>query len=271
MPLAERVLIVNADDFGLSRGVNRGVVDAHENGVVTSASLMVRQPGARAAAEYAREHSRLGLGLHFDIAEWKFVGDRWTPLYEVVPSRDASLVEREARRQVATFRALVGDDPTHVDSHQHVHRSEPVRSVLHMVAQQLGVPLRECTPAIAYCGRFYGQTGTGDPLPENITLEALLRILAEVPVGVTELGCHPGLSCESDSGYGEERSRELAVLCAPEVRAALSAHGIALCSFRDITASLGETSGGSTSYHRGARPGAPLREGVDRDIDTSRR
>ena len=232
---AERVLIVNADDFGLSAGVNQGVIQAHENGVVTSASLMVRQRAAREAAEYARAHSRLGLGLHFDIAEWNFVGDRWIPLYEVVPSSDTSLVEREAWRQLATFRALVGHDPTHVDSHQHVHRSEPVRSVLHMVAQQLGVPLRECTPAIAHCGRFYGQTGKGDPLPENITLEALLGIVAEVPPGITELACHPGLSCESDSSYGEERSRELAVLCAPEVRAALAARAITLCSFRDIT------------------------------------
>ena len=237
MQQAERILTVNADDFGLSPGVNQGVIQAHENGVVTSASLMVRQPAAREAAEYARAHSRLGLGLHFDIAEWRFVGDRWIPLYEVVPSSNASLVEREAWRQVTEFRALVGDDPTHVDSHQHVHRSEPVRSVLHTVAQQLGVPLRECTAGITYCGRFYGRTGKGDTLPENITLEALLGILADLPPGITELACHPGLSCESDSGYGEERSRELAVLCAPQVRAALSAHGITLRSFRDITTS----------------------------------
>ncbi len=230
----ERVLIVNADDFGLSRGVNQGIARAHENGVVTSASLMVRRPAAPEAADYARTHPRLGLGLHFDIAEWKFVGDTWIPLYEVVPASDADLVEREAWAQVAKFRALVGEDPTHVDSHQHVHRSEPVRSVLLMVANELGVPLRACTPTVAYCGRFYGQTGTGEPLPENISLEALLGIVAGLPPGITELGCHPGLGAESDSGYGQERAQELAVLCAPELRAALSAHGIKLISFRQI-------------------------------------
>ena len=52
-----RYLIVNADDFGLSPGVNRGVVQAHERGIVTSASLMVRQPAAGAAAACARAHT----------------------------------------------------------------------------------------------------------------------------------------------------------------------------------------------------------------------
>jgi predicted glycoside hydrolase/deacetylase ChbG (UPF0249 family) len=53
-----RQLIVNADDFGQSAGVNRGVIEAHENGIVTSASLMVRWPDAADAARYARPAPR---------------------------------------------------------------------------------------------------------------------------------------------------------------------------------------------------------------------
>ena len=60
---AAHCLIVNADDFGQSPGVNRGIIEAHEHGIVTSASLMVRWPAAASAAAYAREHARLGLGL----------------------------------------------------------------------------------------------------------------------------------------------------------------------------------------------------------------
>ena len=52
----ERLLIVNADDFGLSPGVNAGVIEAHERGIVTSASLMVRWPRREQAAAYALEH-----------------------------------------------------------------------------------------------------------------------------------------------------------------------------------------------------------------------
>jgi len=55
---ANKYLIVNADDFGQSTGINRGIIEAHERGVVTSASLMVRWPAAIDAAQYAREHAK---------------------------------------------------------------------------------------------------------------------------------------------------------------------------------------------------------------------
>jgi predicted glycoside hydrolase/deacetylase ChbG (UPF0249 family) len=79
-----RGLIVNADDFGQSAGVNRGVIAAHERGVVTSASLMVRWPAAEEAASYARQRPGMSLGLHVDLGEWTFREGSWTPLYEVV-------------------------------------------------------------------------------------------------------------------------------------------------------------------------------------------
>ena len=71
-----RVLVVNADDYGRTEGVNRGIIEAHERGIVTSASLMVRWPAAREAAAYVRGGWRLGLGLHVDLGEWVFRGGR---------------------------------------------------------------------------------------------------------------------------------------------------------------------------------------------------
>src|SRR5215211_263293 len=79
-----RMLVVNADDLGMSAGVNRGIFEAHERGIVTSASLMVRWPGVREAAAYAKAHPRLGVGLHLDFAEWSIRDEQWVPLYEVV-------------------------------------------------------------------------------------------------------------------------------------------------------------------------------------------
>src|ERR671914_186803 len=92
-------LIVNADDFGQSRGINRGVIDAHRHGIVTSASLMVRWPAALEAAAYARAHPELSVGLHLDLGEWIFRGDRWEAVYEVVPSSDHEKVADEVARQ----------------------------------------------------------------------------------------------------------------------------------------------------------------------------
>jgi predicted glycoside hydrolase/deacetylase ChbG (UPF0249 family) len=79
--MAKKILIVNADDFGLSAGVNAGIIRAHEHGIVTSASLMVRWPAAAAAAALTRSHPRLSVGLHVDLGEWIYENDRWRQVY----------------------------------------------------------------------------------------------------------------------------------------------------------------------------------------------
>ena len=229
-----RALIVNADDLGRSSGINRGIRIAHERGIVTSASLMVRLPAAREAAAYARGLPQLSLGLHVDLAEWAYLDGAWEPLYEVVPPYDPMQVEGEVGRQLAAFRELSGGDPTHLDSHQHLHREEPLRSVLAELARELDVPLRSVSSNVDYCGEFYGQTATGESLPELITPEALLAIFEALPEGTTELGCHPAEANDADSVYGAERQIELRTLCDPRVRTTLDEVGIQLRSFHGI-------------------------------------
>ena len=231
---AKRYLIVNADDFGLSEGVNRGIIRAHEQGIVTSASLMVRGPAAEQAADYARQHPGLSVGLHVDLAEWVYREGQWIPRYEVVPPDNQGAVLREVVRQLAECNRLLGRPPTHIDSHQHAHRQEPARSILSQMAEQLSVSLRSFTARVEYCGDFYGQTGEGDPYPEGISLEALLRTIQNLPAGITELGCHPGEDEHLDSVYRLERIQEVAVLCHPQVRAVLEASDVRLCSFADV-------------------------------------
>ena len=222
-----RVLIVNADDFGRSDGVNRGVVQAHEEGIVTSASLMVRYAASAAAAEYGRRRPGLSLGLHVDLGEWRYEDGRWSALYELEQAED------EVERQLDAFRSLVRHDPTHLDSHQHLHREEPLRSIMFATAGRLGVPLRSFSPLVRYCGSFYGQTGTGEPLHRAISVKALATILCGLPEGVTELGCHPGYADDLPSQYAAERACEVEVLCHQRVRATLVEEEIELRSFRD--------------------------------------
>ena len=66
-PTSHRRLIVNADDFGRSHGINQAVIRAHHQGILTSASLMVNEPGLEEAVQLAREHPRLGVGLHLTL------------------------------------------------------------------------------------------------------------------------------------------------------------------------------------------------------------
>lgn len=227
-------LIVNADDFGLSAGVNRGIIRAHEQGIVTSTSLMVRGVACTEAAEYARAHPKLCVGLHLDLCEWVFRKGEWEPTYEVVPTNDRRAVADEVARQLETFTSMVGHQPTHLDSHQHVHRSEPVLSILAGHARVMGIVLRSFDPRVRYCGDFYGQSDKGDPYPQGISAEILLEILGTLPAGITELGCHPGLDGGLQSVYRDERLVECETLCDHRVRAALAERDIELCSFSDL-------------------------------------
>jgi chitin disaccharide deacetylase len=216
----------NADDFGLSVGVNQGIIQAHELGIVTSASLMIRWPAAPEAALYGRQRSGLSLGLHVDLGEWSFREGRWMPLYEVIATDDADAVAEEVGLQLAAFRRLVRRNPTHMDSHQHVHLRESVRSVMIEHARMLGVPLRHISSAICYCGDFYGQTAEGMPLVNAISVETMFAILAGLPEGITELTCHPGQSDDQETMYRNERAQELSTLCDPRVRNAINSMGI---------------------------------------------
>jgi predicted glycoside hydrolase/deacetylase ChbG (UPF0249 family) len=224
------VLVVNADDFGLSDGVNEGIARAHEDGIVTSASLMVLRPAAAEAAAYARRRGELGVGLHVELGEWRFERGRWLTVHERVPPASAEMVAEEIRGQLAEFRRLMAADPTHVDSHQHVHLREPARSVVGALGRELGVPVRHLSP-IRYCGDFYGQTDEGRPLPHAISSAALLSVLERLGPGMTELCCHPAAREDFESSYRGERIRELETLTDRSVRAAVHAAGLQLSSF----------------------------------------
>ena len=153
---------------------------------------------------------------------------------------EAGRVRRKERAVWRKLEKVVGRKPAHLDSHQHAHRQEPLRSRLLAAGDRLGVPVRGASSAVAYCGGFYGQSGRGEPYPEGITLEAMLRLLDGLADGVTELSCHPGADDlgDLDSPYRTERAAERRVLCDARLPGALAARGIDL---RPFTASMGDT------------------------------
>jgi predicted glycoside hydrolase/deacetylase ChbG (UPF0249 family) len=225
----ERFLVVNADDLGLSTAVNEGIFRAHAEGIVTSASLMVRQGAAPTAAEAAASHPELAIGLHLDLGEWIYERGEWIQAYLHCDTDDRDAVEGECRAQLERFRALLGCDPTHLDSHQHVHESEPVAGVAEALSAEMGVPLRN--RAVRYEGGFYGQSGKGEPFPEGITPERLRELIEALPAGWTEIGCHPAAGPVPTSSYNEERQAELATLRDPSVKTLLYVRNVNLCSY----------------------------------------
>jgi predicted glycoside hydrolase/deacetylase ChbG (UPF0249 family) len=230
--MTARALIVNADDFGHCDAVNAGIARAFEHGIVTSASLMVDRDGAREAARYATGHPRLSIGLHLDLGEWVFEHGEWRCLYRRLEVETPEVLVVEVERQEARFRRLTGRNPTHLDSHQHVHLDEPVRHALAAVGARLGVPVRGIDPDVRSCGDFYGQTAEGDPVHDRISSDSLIGIIEGLQPGLTELLCHPGRPGVA-SVYGAERAIELDALCDPRVARSVDRLGVRLCSFGD--------------------------------------
>jgi chitin disaccharide deacetylase len=153
-----RVLIVTADDFGLTAGVSRGIARAHHHGVVTSASVLAVGARFALAAEIAREQPSLHLGAHLAMVgedaplltarEIPTLVDRRGRFHRswrhVAVRSAAGLVDRDDVRR--EFRAQlervqgIGRALTHLDSHQHVHLWPQIGSVLVELAHQYGIP-----------------------------------------------------------------------------------------------------------------------------------
>lgn len=219
MKAAMKWLIVNGDDFGFTNGVNRGIIDAHRRGILTSTSLLVDRPACEAAIAAGREYPALSVGLHLELDP-------------NVPER----VIAEAERQLAQFVERVDAAPTHLDSHHDVHYDPRILPQLRTWAASIGVPLRGQSPA-RHFRNFYGQWA-GETHPEQISVDGLLRLVdAEVGRGVTELTCHPGyVEPGFPSSYAAERELELRTLCDPRLRDALIERDIQLIGFQDLPA-----------------------------------
>ncbi len=217
-----RYCIVNADDFGASEGINRGVLEAHERGVLTSASLMVERPASASAAAAARKRPSLGVGLHFELASPR------------AAAPDPERARRALAAQLERFQALMGTLPTHLDAHHNLHRLPELAPCFREIAARHGLPLREHGP-VRYFSRFYGRWD-GESHPEQLSVERLLGMLAdEIGDPITEVACHPGYRDPGfRSEYDVERETELRTLCDPALRAGIERLGIRLIDYRAV-------------------------------------
>ena len=211
-------LIVNGDDFGASGGINRGVIEAHERGILTSASLMVDGAASAEAAQLAARYPALGLGLHVDLR----------------PPVDPPRPEHEIEAQLARFVELTGRHPTHIDSHHYIHRDGDLLPTFLEIAERHGLPLRDHC-GVRHISTFYARPD-GEARPELVGPEALAQILTtEVGDGFSELCCHPGYAdTELASSYTFERQAEVETLCDPAVAAVVRARGIRLVTFSQV-------------------------------------
>jgi predicted glycoside hydrolase/deacetylase ChbG (UPF0249 family) len=219
----EKLLIFNADDFGQTAGITRGIVECHQRGVVTSTSLMVTGKAVEEAIAASKENPNLSIGLHFDVCgedEREF------------DTSNVDAVREEFFRQFTQFEKLMRRTPTHIDSHRHVHRDEHLFPHFVDWVSPMKIPLRG-SGEVNFVGGFYGQWEWKVTELRYVGVEFLQEMLRnEMPVGVTEFSCHPGyITADYVGVYREEREAEIKTLTDPRVRETIEAEKIRLVNY----------------------------------------
>jgi chitin disaccharide deacetylase len=267
------LLIINADDYGLTDATSRTILDCYTDGVLTSTTVLVPAPGFAGTVGMLSDHPDLGIGVHLAL-----VGeDRPVLSAAEIPSlvddqgrfpiswkrfaRSASLgridtadVERELTAQIDAVTGH-GLTLTHLDSHQHLHEWPTLWPVVQRLARHAGVRAVRTTRApgvgpMAVLGRLTawraGRSGlvttdrfAGFSDSGSLTEPALLAALDSIPDGLesVEIGCHPGAVDDPDRGryeWGFHWSEEAAGLRSPTVRARITAAGHRLGTFADL-------------------------------------
>lgn len=247
-------LIVNADDFGRSPGINAGVMRAHADGIVTATTLMVTAPESQAAGMLASQAPALDVGVHLTLTYGRPVSDpRDVPsliepggAFPRVPGaflrtgradKDEALAEYRA--QYARAATLIGRVPSHLDTHHWLHEEPALEWAIAALAIETGAAARPHDDAQRDRLRGAGIRAVDAYRRDfqhegHVDIATLERIVASIQDGVTELGCHPGEadpSLQHSSAYAALRVTELQTLTDPRIRAAVERSGIVLSTY----------------------------------------
>jgi predicted glycoside hydrolase/deacetylase ChbG (UPF0249 family) len=227
-------LVVNADDFGFTPDVNRGIVAAHRGGILTAATLMANGQAFDDAVRLARETPSLDLGCHLVLISGPSLLPPYAPLPASVPELLWALAARRIRlydELAAQVRKILaaGLLPTHLDTHKHTHLAPPVLDAVARIAEEFGINwvrrpfdipltapgvpgfegwLKRATSASLQVlrGRFHRVLAShacrttdhfaGFQLTGRFRAPELAQLIRALPEGSTEFMCHPGYSAD---------------------------------------------------------------------------
>jgi chitin disaccharide deacetylase len=270
---AHKQLVVNADDFGFTPDVNRGIVDGHRRGILTATTLMANGAAFDDALRLARDTPTLDIGCHLVL-----VGERSLVSGKPYPLTVRRLLMALARREIRPYEELAaqvrrildaGIRPTHLDTHKHTHLAPPVLEAVARLSEEFAIPWvrrpfdfplnalsgtvprlkRLTSSAVGLLRRRFHRVlerhgcrttdhFAGFQITGRFRTAELVQLLACLPGGSTELMCHPGYCGDTlrraRTRLKESRELELEALTAPETRAALERHGIELVGYGEL-------------------------------------
>lgn len=236
-------LIINADDLGLSKGVNEGILSTYKEGVVNSASLMVNMHAFEDAVAVIKNNSLEGIGLHFNFTE----GIALTNKLRTIVDKDGNFLrdfvnipnlnheeiylEMEAQFHKAT---KAGVNISHLDSHHHVHMAPKVRATFLDFAIDKKLPIRRIHNTLINPikivnffwqlrnSKFYTEKFVSSFYGGNAKFKNLEDIILQNRGKNLEIMCHPGFLDSLNGEYDRERQLELDILCSKEVKSLIS-------------------------------------------------
>jgi predicted glycoside hydrolase/deacetylase ChbG (UPF0249 family) len=237
-------LIVNADDFGFTPDVNRGILAAHRDGILTAATLMANAEAFDDAVRLARDTPSLDVGCHLVLISGRSVLPPYAPLPASAPALLRALAARRIRvydELAAQVRRILaaGLEPTHLDTHKHTHLAPPVLDAVARIAEEFDIrwvrrpfdiPLTRGAPSFEGVlkratsgtlrllrGRFHRVLArhgcrttdhfAGFQLTGRFRAPELAQLIRELPEGLTEFMCHPGY-CGDDLRHARTRLKE---------------------------------------------------------------
>jgi len=265
-------LVVNADDFGFTRDVNQGIIEAHQRGILTAATLMANGDAFEDAVRLARENPTLDIGAHLVLLG----GRALTAPHRPLPSSVMPLLAAIALRRLRVYDELAaqvrrildaGIRVTHLDTHKHTHLAPPVLDAVARISEEFGIrwvrrpfdlPItaargaatrgkRATSDSMAIIRRRFERTlarrrckttdhFAGFQITGRFRTEELVALIRALPEGATELMCHPG-KCTAElrsavTRLKQSREDELAALTSPEARRAIEESGVELVNYR---------------------------------------
>jgi predicted glycoside hydrolase/deacetylase ChbG (UPF0249 family) len=273
---AAKRLVVNADDFGFTRDVNQGIIEAHQRGILTASTLMANGDAFEDGVRLARENPVLDLGAHLVLIGGRSLASPEARLPDSIPKLLAAIAARRIHiyeELSAQVRRILdtGIRLTHLDTHKHTHLVPPVLDAVARIAEEFGIrwvrrpfdlPLtaaragapwlkRATSDGLALVrARFHRVLAkhhcrttdhfAGFQITGRFRAKELVALIRALPEGSTELMCHPGRSTAelraARTRLKQSREEELAALTAPETRRALEESGVELVNYRTLDA-----------------------------------
>ncbi len=266
-----KLLTVNADDFGFTRDVNSGIIEAHRKGILTATTLMANGDAFNDAVGLAHLTPTLDVGCHLVL-----VGGHSLVSDEPFPDTVAALIKAILTRKINPYLELklqikkilgAGLKPLHLDTHKHTHLFPAVLHAVAKLSEEYSIPfVRRPFDFPMHPGKvpvakqlvsksFQIVRGkfehslqkhnckstdyfAGFAITGTYTAADVVELIASLPEGSTEFMCHPG-HCTDEllaqkTRLKESRAQELAALVAPEVRDALNAQSVRLARYADL-------------------------------------